>query len=350
MEQTQLHCAQYIKGIGRGKDNPSDLSHADARLVWGALLDGRISELEVGAILIALRIKGESVDEIAGFLDATEARGTRLAPPLPGAVPVVIPSYNGARNIPNLTPLLALLLAREGVPVLVHGKVGEAASASSTRRSAHDFDAPAFVKAMPPRVTSAEIFEALGLPAASNPNDVLLRLARGEPAFVSIGVLNAPLARVLALRRVLGVRSPAHTLVKLLQPFEEPALRLASFTHPEYHDTLSALFLRHPQGGDVLLSRGTEGEPVANARRAAAIEWFTNGAVTIVIAGQSSAGTATSLPESRDAATTARWIQAVLSGERPVPDAIAAQRDAILAARATMMQRVAKTAHQGEVD
>ena len=340
MEQTGLHCAQYIKDIGRGKDNPSDLSHADARLVWGALLDGRISELEVGAILIALRIKGESVAEIAGFLEATEARGPRIALPPAGAVPVVIPSYNGARNMPNLTPLLALLLARAGVPVLVHGKIGEAASGSSSQRSAHDFDAPAFVKAVPPRVTSAEIFEALGILAASNPDDVSLQLGRGEPAFVPIGVLNAPLARVLALRRVLGVRSPAHTLVKLLQPFDGPALRLASFTHPEYHDTLSALFLSHPQGGDVLLSRGTEGEPVANARRAAAIEWFGNGEVATVVAGQSSTGTVPILPESRDATTTARWTRSVLSGEMPVPEAITAQRDAILAARAAMMQRL----------
>ena len=340
MEQTPLHCAQYIKEIGRGKDNPGDLSRDQALLVWGALLDGRISDLEVGAILIAMRIKGESVDEIAGFLDATEVRGTRIALPVPGAVPLVIPSYNGARNFPNLTPLLALLLAREGVTVLVHGKVGERGSDSSSPRSAHDFDAPAFVKAVSPRVTSGEIFEVLGLPAARSSSEVSLQLKRGEPAFVPIGVLNAPLARVLTLRRTLGVRSPAHTLVKLLQPFDGPALRLASFTHPEYHDTLSALFLSHPQGGDVLLSRATEGEPVANARRAAAIEWFAKGAVSTVVAGQGSAGAAPVLPDSRDASTTARWIEAVLSGEIPVPEAIAAQCEAILAVRSAMMQRM----------
>ena len=173
MNQNQLQCAQYIKEIGRGKDNPRSLSYADAKTVWGALLDGQISDLEVGAILIAMRIKGEAIDEIAGFLDATEARGARFAAGS-GAAPVVIPRYNGPRNLPNLTPLLALLLAREGVPVLVHGKLGERAAESSpasspaSSRSAHAFDAPAFQSTLPPRVTTAEIFEALGLPIAHN--------------------------------------------------------------------------------------------------------------------------------------------------------------------------------------
>ena len=50
---------------------------------------------------------------MAGFLDATHARLNRVPT---GQVPtVVLPSYNGARKLPVLTPLLALLLAREGV-------------------------------------------------------------------------------------------------------------------------------------------------------------------------------------------------------------------------------------------
>ena len=147
---------------------------------------------------------------------------------------------------------------------------------------------------------------------------------------------------MLALRRVLGVRNPAHTLVKLLQPFDAPALRLASFTHPEYHASLSAYFTRYPQGGDVLLSRGTEGEPVANARRPAAIEWFADGVATTVVTGEGSAVAGLPvLPESRDAPTTTRWIAAAASGALPLPAAIVAQRDVILAARAAMMRRIA---------
>ncbi len=343
MNQATLPCAQYIKEIGRGRDNARALSRDDARTVWGALLDGRIAELEVGAILMAMRIKGEAVEEIAGFLEATEPRGLRLDTPRDAhdalSIPVVIPSYNGARNLPNLTPLLACLLAREGVPVLVHGKTATPASKADREalRSAHAFDAPNFASPPPPRVTSAEIFETMGLPVCHNVDDAIAQFARGEPAFMSITDLNLPLARVLALRRAMGVRSPAHTLVKLLQPFDGRAVRFASFTHPEYHDTLSAYFTQFAQAGDVLLMRATEGEPVANARRPATIERFHEGLASTLVRGESGVVRELPLlPESRDAATTAVWIQAVLSGERPVPDAIAAQCDAVLTTRRAM--------------
>jgi len=347
MNEATLDCARYIKEIGRGRDNARALSRDDARLVWSAVLEGRVADLEVGAILLAMRIKGESPEEIAGFLDATNALGLRLPMPLDvagkRAIPVVIPSYNGARNMPNLTPLLACLLAREGVPVLVHGKVATTANEAdrATLRSAHAFDAPGFPSAPPPRVTSSEIFETMGLPVCRNADDAIAQVARGEPVFMSVIELNAPLARVLALRRLLGVRGPGHTLVKLLQPFDGPALRLASYTHPEYHVTLSDYFTRFDRDGAVLLMRATEGEPVANARRPAAIESFIGGVASLVVPGETGVvRTLPILPESRDAAATALWTQAVLSGERPVPEAIQMQCEAILATRDAMRQPV----------
>jgi anthranilate phosphoribosyltransferase len=344
MDGSTLDCAQYIKEIGRGRDNARALSRDDAALVWSALLEGRIADLEVGAILLAMRIKGESPDEIAGFLDATHRTGLRLPVAVDAdgkpAIPVVIPSYNGARNMPNLTPLLACLLAREGVPVLVHGKVATPASAAdrASMRSAHAFDAPSgFATAPPPRVTSAEIFETMGLPVCSTAEAAIGQVARGEPVFMSITDLNPPLAWVLSLRRLLGVRGPAHSLVKLLQPFDGPAVRLASFTHPEYHAMLSDFFTRFEQPGAVLLMRATEGEPVANARRPATIERFLDGIASPVVPGDSGVvRTLPILPESKDAAATAMWIQAVLSGERPVPEAIQIQCEAIMATRTAL--------------
>jgi len=140
-----LATARFIKEIGRGKDGARSLVREDARLLYQAMLDGRVSDLELGAILLAMRVKGESVEEIAGFLDAAEDSLQKLQAPAAAFAPVVIPSYNGSRHMANLTPLLALLLAREGVPVLMHGVT-------------HD----------PQRITSAEIFAELGLPAAAD--------------------------------------------------------------------------------------------------------------------------------------------------------------------------------------
>src|SRR5262249_62212715 len=80
-----------------------------------------VPELEVGAMLVALRMKGESVGELLGCYEALGERVHRLEP-LAGAVrTVLIGTYSGTRNQPNLTPLVALVLRRLGVPVLVHG-------------------------------------------------------------------------------------------------------------------------------------------------------------------------------------------------------------------------------------
>src|SRR5215216_7497478 len=65
--------ASFIKEIGRGKKGARSMSRADAQALYAAMLDGRVSDLEMGGIMLAMHIKGESVDEIAGFLDAGEA-------------------------------------------------------------------------------------------------------------------------------------------------------------------------------------------------------------------------------------------------------------------------------------
>src|SRR5277367_4943840 len=92
----------------------------DAFALYRAMLDGEVAELELGAVLLAYRLKGESADELAAMLAAAHASFEPIRVPRGKFRAVSIPSYNGARKQPNLVPLLALLLAREGVPVLVH--------------------------------------------------------------------------------------------------------------------------------------------------------------------------------------------------------------------------------------
>jgi anthranilate phosphoribosyltransferase len=299
-----LAAARFIKEIGRGKNAAHSLSRADAQQLYGAMLDGRVSDLELGAIWLAMRIKGESVEEIAGFLAAAEASFELLPAPAGLYAPVVIPSYNGARQLPNLTPLLALLLAKEGVPVLVHGVT-------------HD----------PNRVTTAEIFLALGYALSQTGPQAQLQFAQRVPAFMPIEALAPRIARLLSLRRILGVRGSTHTLVKIMQPFAGPALRLASYTHPEYYEMLTSYFTTAapPARGDVFLMRGTEGEPVANAKRARQIDWLHDRQCTILVQKQDAIDELPLLPMGRDAASTAAWIQAALRGEQPVPAPIAEQ-------------------------
>ena len=295
----------YIKDIGRGKDGARALDRARATDLMGQILDQQVSDLELGAFCIAMRIKGETPEEMAGFLDATHARLNKVHT---GHTPtVVLPSYNGARKLPVLTPLLALLLAREGVAVVVHGAATE-----------------------DKRVSSQAVFAHLGV----NALDHVSPAVAGQVQFIPTSVLNAGLDRLLAVRRVMGLRNPGHSLVKLMNPCDPasgPALVISSYTHPEYAVSMAAtLELMHTRA---LLLRGTEGEAVADARRQPQIDAFLNGQRIPLVAAQT--GSLVRLPEwpaNIDAVSTAAYIQQVLEGTLPTPAPISAQVQAVLQA------------------
>lgn len=299
-----LATARFIKEIGRGVKGARSLSRDDAQLLYAAMLDGRVSDLEMGGIMLAMRIKGESVAEIAGFVDAAEASFPPLTAPASEYAPVVIPSYNGARQMPNLLPLMALLLAREGAPVFIHGVTSD-----------------------PGRVTTAEILHELGYPVSHTAQQVAEQFALRAPVLMPIEDLAPRMARLLAMRRILGVRNSTHTLVKIMQPFATPALRLTSYTHPEYLAMLTTYFTTAapPERGEVFLMRGTEGETVANAKRAQQISWMHDNECTVLVQKQEPVDEMPPLPAERDALTTARWIEAALRGEVPIPVSIAEQ-------------------------
>ena len=300
--------AAYIKEIGRGLAGARSLSVAQSHDLMSQLLAGELSDLEIGAFALAMRMKGETLDELCGFLDAVQGQVLKLRSDRPV---VVIPSYNGARRLPNLTPLLAMSLAQQGARVLVHGP-------------RHD----------PARVTSAEVFHDLGLPPAASVVDVECAWARREPAFVSTGFLCAPLQRLLDVRAVVGLRNSGHTVAKMLNPIEGArALRLVNFTHPEFGLLMSAWAQR--SSVDAMLLRGTEGEPVADPRRLPRLETWVAGHPRDDLSAPAQDGVLTALPllpREHDAATTAIYIQAVLSGEKPAPAPVTRQVSLLLAA------------------
>ena len=290
-----MSISHYLKEIGRGKDGARALSRSQSADLLGQVLDGTISDLEVGGFCIAMRIKGETPDEMAGFIDAVDQRIQHV--PASDSATVVLPSYNGARKLPVLTPLLALLLAREGLSVLVHGTPTESN-----------------------RVFSSEVLAVLGVPALT----ALRKIAPGEVVFAPTELLSPALKRLLDVRRVLGLRNPAHSLVKLINPVEGKSLVVSSYTHPEYAVSMAATFERVQ--ANALLLRGTEGAGVADARRLPQMQGFIGG--KRVLNAEGLKGTLPSvpdLPKAIDAASTAAYIESVLAGSSPVPPSISQQ-------------------------
>jgi anthranilate phosphoribosyltransferase len=304
--------ASYIKVIGRGRDGARSLDREQAHDLMSQVLDGRVTDLEIGAFALAMRIKGETVAELAGFLEAVHERC--IAVPI-AAPTVVLPSYNGSRKLPNLTALLAMLLAQHDVPVLVHGPAHDAA-----------------------RITTAEVFRDLGLTCADDADDIEAAWQRREPAFIRTEVLCPPLARLLAVRNVVGLRNSGHTVAKLLGGCGgAPMLRVVNYTHPDY-GTLLASFLGATRA-DAVLMRGTEGEPVADARRQQRLDVYIAGALRPELSVPAQQGVLTQpsvLPAGSDAATTASMIQAIVSGAMPAPLPLATQTSCLLRVLATL--------------
>jgi anthranilate phosphoribosyltransferase len=293
--------SQYLKEIGRGKQGARPLTREQAADLFGQILDGQVSDLEIGAFCIAMRVKGETPEEMCGFLDATHARLQRTSS-ASGRPVVVLPSYNGARRLPVLTPLLAALVARRGLPVLIHGTATEAS-----------------------RIVVRDVLQALDVePSASAPV-----LRDGQLAFVPTELLCPGLKRLLDARKLIGLRNSAHSLVKLMNPCDGPAVVVSSYTHPEYAQSMAAVFER--MRSTALLLRGTEGEAVADARRLPQMEGFVRGERLVLEEGRK--GTLTDLPDlpkEVDPASTAAYIRDVLDGRKPVPASLALQVEHIL--------------------
>jgi anthranilate phosphoribosyltransferase len=294
----------YIKEIGRGKDGARSLTREQAADLLGQILDDQVTELEVGAFCLAMRIKGETPFEMAGFLDAVHSRIQRLALPQEASTQatVVIPCYNGARKLPALAPLLALLLVQAGARVCLHGTPTETG-----------------------RISSFEVLATLGYSPNLDPsrNHAALQILATE-------TLNRNLKKLLDVRRVVGLRNPAHSLVKLMNPCQGPALLVSSYTHPEYASSMAETFKLLE--ASAFLLRGTEGEPVADPRRTPQMEFFHRGQSQTVQSAQ--AGSLVSVPDlpSTEASATAQYIQAVLKQQLPVPTPVRLQVDHILQA------------------
>ena len=292
----------YIKEIGRGAQGARALSREQATDLLCQLLDGQCSDFEIGAFCVAMRIKGETPEEMAGFLDALDLRLTKL--PRSDRPVVVLPSYNGARKLPGLTTLLAALLARKGLPVLLHG--------ASTEDG---------------RVTSRDVLAQLGI-GTHAPAD---RIASGRVHVVPTERLLPGLKRLLDARRAIGLRNTGHALVKMMNPIDGPALVVTSYTHPEYAATMASVFDRFDT--TALLLRGTEGEPVADARRTPRMVLVSNGQARCVQEAQQGAlTTLPRVPTLIDAATTADFSRAVMEGRLPAPSPIVLQVEHIVRA------------------
>jgi anthranilate phosphoribosyltransferase len=171
------------------------LSRADVAAVFGAIMDGAATPAQIGGLLVALRAKGETVDELIGAASAMRARALAL----PCAAAVTIDTCgtggDGAGTI-NVSTLAALILAGCGQTVAKHGN-----------------------RAQSSKCGSADVLEALGVKVDAGQDVVARCLAEASLGFAFAPTFHAATRHAAGPRRELGTR----TIFNLLGPLTNPA-------------------------------------------------------------------------------------------------------------------------------
>jgi anthranilate phosphoribosyltransferase len=170
------------------------LSIEEARLAMGAVMDGAATPAQLGALLVALRMRGETVQELAGFATAMQERATVVEAPA-GAIDVVGTGGDGSGTF-NVSTASALVVAAGGVPVAKHGN-----------------------RAITSRSGSADVIEALGIRMEHDSVSAAADLRALGFAFLFAPAFHPAMRHAGPTRREIGVR----TAFNLIGPLTNPA-------------------------------------------------------------------------------------------------------------------------------
>ncbi|MCA1817542.1 MAG: anthranilate phosphoribosyltransferase [Acidobacteria bacterium] len=172
-----------------------NLARAEAASLLDALLDGAATDAQIGAALVALAVKGETVEELAGMAEAMRARAARV----PSRHALLVDTAGTGSSVAktfNVSTAAAFVIAGAGVAVAKHG------SRAATSRSG-----------------SADVLAALGVNVSCAHGTSAACLDAHGICFMFAPLYHSATARVASVRRELGV----HTTFNLLGPLTNPA-------------------------------------------------------------------------------------------------------------------------------
>ena len=204
--------AKFIQILGKGQRGARDLTLQEAEQAMSMILSGQVEPVQLGAFLMLMRVKEETSPELAGFVRA--ARDTLVRPDSLASADLDWASYAGKRRQLLWYLLSALLLSNHGIRVLMHGIGGGSED----------------------RIYIPQAMQALGLKAADSLEQASAQIARTNFAFIPLQALSSELDRILELKALLGLRSPVHTIIRMLNPLAAPASIMGIF-HPGYDET-----------------------------------------------------------------------------------------------------------------
>jgi anthranilate phosphoribosyltransferase len=202
--------AQFVRIIGKGKNGARSLTYDEAYQAFSMILKNEVLDVQLGAFLMLLRVKEESVDELTGFVQATKDQLNFQ----PLEVDLDWSSYAGKRKHFPWFLLAALTLAKHGYKVVMHGASGHTIN----------------------RIYTEQVLEFLDFDICQNEQDVRKQLEQHNFAYLPLDVISPILSDLISLRNIMGLRSPIHTLARLINPFNAKATLQAIF-HPAYRSS-----------------------------------------------------------------------------------------------------------------
>lgn len=200
--------ANYIRILGKGKKGARHLTRQEAYEAMKQIYCYDVEPEQLGAFLMLMRVKEETAEEVAGFVQAI-----RESIPMPSQgfnVSLDWSSYAGKRRQMPWYLLAALTLGRHGYPVFMHGM--------------HRDDE---------RIYTLEALEQLGLQPADCFDQATSFMEQIGFAYMDISKMSLLTSQLIEKRRMLGLRPPLHTVARMLNPFNAPVM-LQSVFHPNY--------------------------------------------------------------------------------------------------------------------
>ena len=172
-----------------------DLSLEEAESLMGEIFDGA-TDAQIGALLIALRMKGESVSEIAGLARKMRSSAIRITPKVKGTLVDTCGTGGDSSNTINVSTAAAIVSAACGVPVAKHGNY-----------------------AVSSKCGSANVLSELGVNISPGPEEVQRMIETVGIGFMLAPLFHPAMKRVGLLRQELGMR----TVFNILGPLTNPA-------------------------------------------------------------------------------------------------------------------------------
>lgn len=232
--------SQYIRILGKGKTGSRSLSFDEAKHAMQLILNEQVADVQLGAFLMLLRVKEESAEEIAGFVSAARENIYQHfhTDKLTHSISLDWSSYAGKRRHPPYYLLAIFALANKDFKVVVHGACGHTEG----------------------RIYSEQILDELGFKISKNIFDINDSLEKQSFCFFDLASFCPKLQQIINLRPIFGLRSPVHSLCRLLNPLNADTT-LQSVFHPSYmHTHNRAAALLNEQRAIVFKGDSGEGE------------------------------------------------------------------------------------------